>query len=376
MPGRENESPPGTSGLAKKIAVVTSVVVALTALTTALVKFRDSIPWLTPVSSIELTPNPVDLTIGDKIQMAATVRDANKNALGKTVKWSSANPSVVKIDNDGNIVCEAAGETTITASAGYVKALAPVTVRRVNVARIDIFPPSPITLAVSDQLKFDATPYDSEGDSLASRPIRWASGDQSVASVDSSGEATAKSAGKAVITAESQGEHSSVELTVRPKSTALVALAARPAAAATSTIERSGTGIAAEPVRIIAVRPPSVAVMRAERASANPKRPLAMNAAVAGRISIAHGLKHGACPAHIRILIGSALIDVKSDPQEVAGQPLGNQHYDLHGTVSCPRQTVAIVNGRGTIDVVSGKTYLCRWHRKGSKDFEITLQPE
>lgn len=373
MPDRENESPPGTSGLAKKIAVITGVVVALTALTTALVKFRDSIPWLTPVSSIELTPNPVNLTIGDRIQMAATVRDANKNPLGKKVKWSSANTSVVKVDNDGNIVCEAAGETTITASAGYVKALAPVSVRRVNVARLDVFPPSPITLAVNDQLKFDATPYDSEGDSLTSRPVRWASGDQAVASVDTSGEATAKSAGKTVISAESEGEHNSVELTVRPKSKPLVAMAARSAAAATSIGE--STKIAAERVRIIATHPPSAAVMRADRASANPKRTMTMNAIVVGKISIAHGLKHGVCPAHIRIVIGNGLIDIKSDPQEVSGLPLGNQQYDLHGTVSCPRQTVAIVNGAGAIDVVNGKSYLCSWHRKGSKDFEITLQP-
>lgn len=360
MPDRENESPPGSSGLAKKIAVLTGVVVAFTALTTALVKFRDSIPWLTPVSSIELTPNPVNLTIGDRIQMAATVRDANKNPLGKKVKWSSANTSIVKVDNDGNIVCEAAGETTITASAGYVKVLAPVSVRRVNVARIDVFPPSPITLAVNDQLKFDATPYDSDGDSLTSRPIRWASGDQAVASVDTSGEATARSVGKTVISAESEGEHNSVELSVRPKSKPLVAMAPRPAAAATN---------GAESVRIIAVRPPLAAVMRADRARA-------MKAALTGHISILHGLEHGVCPAHIRIVIGNGLIDITSDPQEVTGLPLGSQQYDLHGTVSCPRQTVAIVDGAGTIEVVNGKTYLCRWHPKGSKDLEITLQPQ
>jgi hypothetical protein len=47
----------------------------------AVVKRRDSIPWLTPVNTIELTPNLVNLAIGDKFQVVATVRDAHKNLL-------------------------------------------------------------------------------------------------------------------------------------------------------------------------------------------------------------------------------------------------------------------------------------------------------
>jgi hypothetical protein len=58
-----------------------AVVLALTALVTALVHFRDSIPWLTPVATIEVAPNPLTLAIGDKFQVVATVRDSNKNPL-------------------------------------------------------------------------------------------------------------------------------------------------------------------------------------------------------------------------------------------------------------------------------------------------------
>ncbi len=195
MPDNVAENKPGESWLSKKIVAITAIVGALTGLVTALVHFRDSIPWLTPVNTIELTPNPVNLAIGDKFQVIATVRDANKNPLGKKVNWSIANPALVQVDSDGIVTGNAAGETSITASIGFVKGLAPVHVRRVTVATVDVFPPA-TTLLVDDHLKFDATPYDREGNSLLGRPVRWASDNNLVAAVDqSSGDTTVKSAG-------------------------------------------------------------------------------------------------------------------------------------------------------------------------------------
>jgi Bacterial Ig-like domain (group 2) len=101
------------------------VILALTGLVTAMVHFRDSIPWLTPVNAIELTPNPVELAIGDKFQVVATVRDSNKNPLRKKVKWSIANPALMGIDSDGIVTGNAAGETTITASIPCTSGVSP-----------------------------------------------------------------------------------------------------------------------------------------------------------------------------------------------------------------------------------------------------------
>jgi Big-like domain-containing protein len=336
-----NKNAPSNSGLARKIWVITGIVLALTALTTAVTKFWDSIPWLTRVNIIELTPNPVNLDIGDKFQVIATVRDANKNPLGKNVSWSSANPGLVGIDGDGIVTAISAGETTITASIGFTRGVVPVHVRRVTVAMVDVFPPA-TTLTVDDHLKFDATPYDSEGNSLIGRPVRWASENNLVATVDqSSGEATGKAVGNVKITAESEAKLKSAEVTVSPKSTP------RP-------------------------RPET----RSPTPSASAASPAPAPNRAAEKIAIAHGLKFGECPANIRVLLGETLVDVKSDPQEAAGISVGDQPYNLHGTVSCPHQTVGVVNGRGIISIANGRTYRCTWLRKGTKDFEITLQPE
>ena len=208
---------------------------------------------------------------------------------------------------------------------------------------------------MDDHLKFDATPYDSEGNSLMGRPVRWASENSLVAAVDqSSGETTGMSAGTVKITAESEAKLDSAQVTVSPKST------------------QTPSGEAPLPAPTAAAAPPPPAPNRAaERAKPDTKI-----GRVAEKIFITNTLKFGECPANIRVIVGGMLIDLKSDPQEAARVPFGDQPYNLHGTVSCPHQTVAVVNGHGTISIANGKTYRCKWLRKGSKDFEIDLHPE
>jgi Bacterial Ig-like domain (group 2) len=379
MPDDVAENKPGESWLSKKIVAITTIIVALTGLVTALVHFRDSIPWLTPVSTIELTPNPVDLAIGDKFQVVATVRDSNKNPLGKKVNWSIANPALVGIDSDGIVTGNAGGETTITASIGFVKGVAPVHVRRVTVATVDVFPPA-TTLLVDDHVKLDATPYDSEGNSLMGRPVRWASENNLVAAVDqSSGDTTGKSAGTVKVTAESEGKLNTAQVTVSPKPGELPAPpppapGTGPSRSPASAPAGSRPNIGARIGSIVAARPPVAGVVHMPPAVVS--APRAMMLAFAEKIAIANGLKFGDCPASIRILIGESLIDIKSDPQEGLRIPLGDLTYNLHGTVSCLHQTVGVVNGHGTISIANGKTYRCVWRQKSPKDFEIKLQPE
>jgi hypothetical protein len=376
MPDNPDETKPGESSLSKKIAAITAVIVALTSLVTAVVHFRDSIPWLTPVSTIELTPNPVELAIGDKFQVVAAVRDSSKNLLKKKVKWIIANPALLQVDSDGIVTGNAVGETTITASIGPVKGLAPVHVRRVTVAAVEVFPPA-TTLLVDDHLKFDATPYDSDGNSLIGRPVRWATENKLVADVDeSSGDTMGKSAGSVKVTAESEGKFNAAQVTVSPKPAQSAAPPPPPPPIQTDHPAVTPGGkkakIGAPIGKIAGIRAPVAADHLPEAVTSS--RPMSL--AFADKITIAKGLKFGDCPANIRILIGETLIDLKSDPQEALHIPLGEVAFNLHGTVSCVHQSVGAVNGRGKISIVNGKTYQCVWRQKSPKDFEVTLQPE
>jgi hypothetical protein len=394
MPGQGNENNGQDSWLSKRIAKVTGVVLALTALVTASVHFRDSIPWLTPVAKIELMPDPVSLDVGDKIQMAAEVKDSEGKVLSKRVKWTSANPILVTVEGDGFVTAgQSAGSTTITATVGPVKGVTQVHVRRVNVAVVEVFPPAK-TLQVDEHLKFDATPYDSEGNSLLGRPVRWSSENNAIASMDEeSGEATGRSPGSVKMIAESEGKFDAATITVNPNPTREAAAESRPSAAAqppqgSSTTSRSAPVRGAEvPARKDAVGAPAGVRSPASEAARSrivERPPQAVSAAMrvspsvleAQKITIVGGLKTGVCPASVRILIGEKLIDLKSDPQEVFNVLSGDQSYTLHGTVACPRQVVAVVDGHGTANIANQKTYRCSWKKTGPKNFAVELMPE
>src|SRR5947208_14915227 len=177
MPKQRTGKQHGDSGPAAKFAKITAIIVALTGLMTAIVHFRDSIPWLTPVATIEVTPSPINLDVGDRIQTVATAKDSKGNALGKKASWSSSNPGVAEVEVDGNLTAKGPGETTVVASMGFIKGVVLAHVRHVTVASVEVFPPA-TTLEVDGHLKFDATPCDSDGNSLLGRPVRWSSENQ------------------------------------------------------------------------------------------------------------------------------------------------------------------------------------------------------
>lgn len=395
MPSEENENRGRESWLSTKIAKVTGVVLALTALVTALVHFRDSIPWLTPVAKIELTPDPVNLDIGDKIQMVAAVKDSGGRALSKRVKWTSANPNLVTVEGDGFVTAEqSAGGTTITAAVGPVKALAQVHIQRVNVATVEVFPPSK-TLQVDEHLRFDATPYDSEGNSLLGRPVRWSSENNVVASVDEkSGETAGKSPGSVKVIAESEGKFDAAAVTVNPHLATEAAEGTQPVPAppppSSSTTSGTATGGQVRgteverrraPVGVAAgARPPSSGVARPSTSEPRPSLTTAIRTQLGvlrvQKITIVGGLKTGECSASVRILIGETLTELNSGSQEIFDVPSGDQSYNLHGTLACPGQVVAVVNGRGTVSIANQKTYRCWWERKGPKNFAVELKAE
>jgi hypothetical protein len=98
------------------------------------------------------------------------------------------------------------------------------------------------------------------------------------------------------------------------------------------------------------------------------------SAVATATINITNGMKTKSCPASVRILVGETMIEIHSDPQEAAGIPAGAASYNLHGTVSCPGETVAVVNGKGSITVADGKQYRCVWKQVRPKVFEIELK--
>ena len=112
-----------------------------------------------------------------------------------TVKWSSSNNNVARVDQNGVVTAVGPGDARITASAGGKKATAAVTVERTSASSLNITNcPSSILVNQSYTLKARSD--------YSSARIKWSSNNTSIATVSSSGVVKGVRTGTVVITAE------------------------------------------------------------------------------------------------------------------------------------------------------------------------------
>ena len=168
-----------------------------------------------PVGSIIVTPTHATIRIATTLQLSDTVKDQSGNVLtGQTVTWKSDSASTVSVDANGLITGRVVGTATITASVGGKSASAAIIVSQIPVRSITIAPASP-AVVVGQTTQLTATTFDSAGDVLPGRVVRWKSRTPAVATIDSiAGLVTGVSAGTSEIVATSEGIKDSVVATV------------------------------------------------------------------------------------------------------------------------------------------------------------------
>src|SRR5216117_2448837 len=167
-----------------------------------------------PVVSVTVTPASASSQHGQKIQLAATPKDANGNALtGRVVTWSSSNTAVASVNAGGFVTSSAAGSATITAASEGKSGTSAITVTSVPVASVTVSPAS-ASVPEGQTVQLTATPKDVNGNPLTGRTITWSSSNTSVATVNSSGLVSGVVAGSATITATSEGQSGTSAITV------------------------------------------------------------------------------------------------------------------------------------------------------------------
>jgi len=73
---------------------------------------------LVPVATVSVTPDSLDLIVGQTGPLTATLRDSAGNILsGRAVSWAILNPSIATVDINGLVTAMAAGKTTATATS-------------------------------------------------------------------------------------------------------------------------------------------------------------------------------------------------------------------------------------------------------------------
>ena len=193
------------TAVAQGTAIVTAKAGDKTATCTVIVMKTDI-----PVESITLDKNYLELTEGGTVTITATVKP--DNATNKTVTWSSNNPLIASVDQNGTVTGQAEGTTTITAKAGGKTATCTVTVKKgvVAVESITLDITSAI-LNTGETLTLIATV---KPDNATNKTVTWSSNNTSIATVDQNGKITAMGGGTATITAKAGDKSATCAVTV------------------------------------------------------------------------------------------------------------------------------------------------------------------
>jgi len=166
------------------------------------------------VASVAVTPPTSTITVGAELPLQVVVQDATGQTItGAQVFWSVRDPGIASVSLSGVVTGLAIGATQVAASAGGKSAIAAITVQRVPVASVVVRPTS-ADVTTGNRVQFSATVYDSNQIALTDRSITWSSSNEAVATVDSTGMATAVSPGVATITATSEVKSDAASLTV------------------------------------------------------------------------------------------------------------------------------------------------------------------
>ena len=159
----------------------------------------------THANTIRLDKSDVDLGVGGSVSIMPTMSPDGANDI---VVWSSSDSSVATVDKYGVVNAVSQGEATITARCKNVKATCKVSVKPMKI----ILNKDEVTLNIgeSDSVIAAIDPPVDSGD------IKWASSDESIATVDSNGVIKAISYGTAIVTAEYDGAKASCVVSVNP----------------------------------------------------------------------------------------------------------------------------------------------------------------
>jgi hypothetical protein len=142
--------------------------------------------------------------IGDTIHLAATITDKNGAILvGAKPTWVSENQKVATVLNDGSVIAQGPGMTTISVAVADLFARSRVFVRQ-TVTSVDVVGVANDTtpvVAEGERKPLRAIPRDARGHPVIGVAAQWRLDDTSVAVIDTLGAVTGKIAGRTIATA-------------------------------------------------------------------------------------------------------------------------------------------------------------------------------
>lgn len=169
------------------------------------------------VASIEIDPGTLQLRVDSTRALSATVRSQKGQVMtGRLVSWTSSDPAVVRVDNDGNTTALAVGSATITAALDG----------RQGQTLVQVLPPPPVAvvqvtgdvagLEPGESRHLSAQLRSAGGTVLYGPQVVWSTSDSTVVRVFPGGEVLAVKGGTATITASIDGVSGSITIVIPP----------------------------------------------------------------------------------------------------------------------------------------------------------------
>lgn len=169
-----------------------------------------------PVKKISLSKSTLELIVNKKNTDKLTVTYAPKDSIIQQVIWSSSNPKVATVDQQGNVKAVGKGSAKITArtvEGSNISKSCTVNVQT-EVTKV-VLNKSKATLCTTGtktiQLSASISPKN-----VSNKKVTWKSSNTKVATVDSKGKVTAKGPGIVSITATSNNYKATCKVTVTP----------------------------------------------------------------------------------------------------------------------------------------------------------------
>ncbi|MDR1096615.1 MAG: Ig-like domain-containing protein, partial [Tannerella sp.] len=159
-----------------------------------------------PVTGVTFHRESETMETGNTLQLVAVI--APRNATNRKATWTSADPSIARVDNLGTVTAIAPGETAITVETedGHKTASCHITIRAVTVKLSYIqISTSYANMKVGDALQLSVEYFPPNA---TNRHIIWKSSNDRIVTVDETGKIRAVAVGKATVTATPAGEDS------------------------------------------------------------------------------------------------------------------------------------------------------------------------
>ncbi|HYW33089.1 MAG TPA: Ig-like domain-containing protein [Gemmatimonas sp.] len=168
--------------------------------------------------SVTIAPTNITVTVNGRQPVVGTAFDCKGNSIrDKRISFSTTNPAIATVSDDGNVIGISVGSTTISAVANGKSGTAQVTVTPEAAVSVQVSPAT-VTLREGNTRDFTATAKNAVGTNIPGRTFRWTSSNSSVASVDQNGRVIALRTGNVQISAEADNVlgNAAVSITALP----------------------------------------------------------------------------------------------------------------------------------------------------------------